>query len=338
MNRGIMSLSAVFFLAGCAHLEQAPLVYTSKTSFGIEVSTTSTESPGVNMTVGFKQLDAAYVPVAVARKCGSEKSGITKIEVELCMERTFHEIRMISGNSTELGLSPSESASESEALMSELNQKISSRESAMKEVDAKRDVFRAAEMALSDLEKRKAQFDKNEIEIRGLNEEINSAVSAEDEKIARRDRLAAENAGFSSLGGNANAFAEEKKKRETQLSDASQALMVSEKKYNDAQVEVEGVVKKMRTSRKDAYSVFGSFDSKGGADDDSASFQLGKIFATGVASQNISDGLSDMYKNRENSAQECFQVISGALKGADQEAAKKIRESLKEMLEICGRQ
>ncbi len=66
---------SVLLLGGCAHLEQAPLVYASKTSFGVDVSTASTENPGISMNLGYKQVDAAYVPVAVARKCNDGVAG-----------------------------------------------------------------------------------------------------------------------------------------------------------------------------------------------------------------------------------------------------------------------
>jgi hypothetical protein len=50
------------FLFGCTALEQAPLVYTSKQIVGIDVSAPTTESTGVTVSVGYKNVDAAYVP------------------------------------------------------------------------------------------------------------------------------------------------------------------------------------------------------------------------------------------------------------------------------------
>lgn len=336
MNSRITICSAALVLSGCAHLEQAPLVYTSKTSFGLEVSTTSTESPGISMIVGFKQVDAAYVPVAVARKCGSGEKGVSELEADLCEERSFHEIKMISGSSNEGGLSSIEQASESEALMSELNQKISSRESAMRDVESQRAVLNAKEEALFDLKKRKSEYDINLIDIRKLEEEISLAVEVDQDKVGRKNRLETENKNFlSSVGGSIDKYPDEEKKREDQIQNAKKALEDADKRHRNTQNEINAVVKKMRMSRMDSYSVFGSFDSKGRVTGDSSSFQLGKIFATGVASQSISSGLSEMYKNRDDSTQECFKTISGALNGADPDSAKKVREALKEMLMIC---
>ena len=51
--------SSIALLTGCAHLEQAPLVYSSKTTLGVEVSTASVEAPGLAIALGFRQIDAA---------------------------------------------------------------------------------------------------------------------------------------------------------------------------------------------------------------------------------------------------------------------------------------
>jgi len=39
-------------LLGCSPLQQAPLVYSSKVSVGVDVSATSTETPGAGVTIG----------------------------------------------------------------------------------------------------------------------------------------------------------------------------------------------------------------------------------------------------------------------------------------------
>ncbi len=60
------AVSLACLLAGCAGtIPQAPLVYVSKQSVGIDISTGMVESGGIAAHVGFRNLDAAYVPVAV---------------------------------------------------------------------------------------------------------------------------------------------------------------------------------------------------------------------------------------------------------------------------------
>lgn len=70
---------------GCAPLQQAPLAYTSKVAWGLDISSTTTETPGISMVVGYKAVDAAYVPVAVSKKCvaGSECTNDTYKLVKL---------------------------------------------------------------------------------------------------------------------------------------------------------------------------------------------------------------------------------------------------------------
>ncbi len=55
------------YLAGCAPLEQAPLLYTSTVTLGASTGVNANETPGFDFVFGYKQVDAAYVPVAVAK-------------------------------------------------------------------------------------------------------------------------------------------------------------------------------------------------------------------------------------------------------------------------------
>ncbi|MCI4588824.1 hypothetical protein MOK15_01700 [Sphingobium sp. BYY-5] len=56
-------------LGGCAQLPQAPLVYSSKLQVGLQLAAATADTPGTEFSFGMKSLDAAYVPVAVARPC-----------------------------------------------------------------------------------------------------------------------------------------------------------------------------------------------------------------------------------------------------------------------------
>jgi hypothetical protein len=53
--------------SGCAPLQQAPLVYSSKLVIGADISTPTSESPGVSVSLGVKSVDAAYVPIAISK-------------------------------------------------------------------------------------------------------------------------------------------------------------------------------------------------------------------------------------------------------------------------------
>lgn len=66
MNKYI--LTTTLLIGGCSPLQQAPLVYTSKQVLGIDISAPTTESTGFSMNLGFKNIDAAYVPLAVSKE------------------------------------------------------------------------------------------------------------------------------------------------------------------------------------------------------------------------------------------------------------------------------
>ena len=92
----IVALSIAVACTACSALDQAPLVYSSKTSVGIDVSGTSTENLGLSVSVGFKQVDAAYVPVAVAKPCDNDN----KDKNNKCNNKEY-EIVKLTGTSSE---------------------------------------------------------------------------------------------------------------------------------------------------------------------------------------------------------------------------------------------
>lgn len=60
-------LSLAFALGACAPLQQAPLVYTSGVTVGLKVGVSPAQADAFETVIGFKMLDAAYVPVAVSK-------------------------------------------------------------------------------------------------------------------------------------------------------------------------------------------------------------------------------------------------------------------------------
>ena len=66
-------------LAACAPLPQAALVYSSRVSFGVTVTSNPASASGATLSIGYDQLDAAYVPVSVA---GANKAGTSDLVLE----------------------------------------------------------------------------------------------------------------------------------------------------------------------------------------------------------------------------------------------------------------
>jgi len=79
MENGKLFVKAVFFglvvlMAGCANKD--PLLFVSKQTVGVEISTPSTTDQAINLVLGHKSLDAAYVPVVQAYDSTNQKINV----------------------------------------------------------------------------------------------------------------------------------------------------------------------------------------------------------------------------------------------------------------------
>ena len=74
-----MAVVGLMTLTACSPLPQAALVYSSRVSFGVTVTSAPASASGPTLSIGYDQLDAAYVPVSVA---GANKSGTTDLALE----------------------------------------------------------------------------------------------------------------------------------------------------------------------------------------------------------------------------------------------------------------
>ena len=86
--------------------------------------------------------------------------------------------------------------------------------------------------------------------------------------------------------------------------------------------------------KKDAYSVYGRFESSTRTNNDtkgiSAGIDLGKVFSTGVASQNLSSGLAEYYRQIGLAA--CYETVVNLAKTVSDAAV------VKQMLTACAAQ
>ena len=76
----VISISIGVALSGCQSVPQAGLVYSSNISVGVglKVSTADATAP-VDISVGYKQTDFAYVPVAVLTDRGVDQQRLEKV-------------------------------------------------------------------------------------------------------------------------------------------------------------------------------------------------------------------------------------------------------------------
>lgn len=309
---GIASLATL--LSGCAHLDQAPLVYSSKTTLGVEVSTASVEAPGLVLTLGFRQIDAAYVPVAVGRPCNPGVS--SKCESD------GYNLQIVSGRS-EAGSNNSGDvdADARRQRFESLTQQVA--EAARAASNADQRLLRAQgdeasiRQRLAESNARKLSYETQTALLPSLRAAAATGDPASEEVALVQERIRSIEAmqpegGISEL--------------ESGLENATAAVRAAESAHAEAAEQLKRVSLELRNAqqaieevkRYDSYSVFGSFETgtraglgsaaKGQEPSGDAGISLGKIFATGVASQNISDGLSRFYNSRALTA--CYDAVA----------------------------
>jgi hypothetical protein len=69
MTRIATLLLACASVAACAPLSQAGLVYASRGQAGVTIAAGTAETPGLDLNIGMKSSDFAYIPVVVGRPC-----------------------------------------------------------------------------------------------------------------------------------------------------------------------------------------------------------------------------------------------------------------------------
>lgn len=230
------------WMAGCAPLQQAPLVYSSKVVVGADVSTPTSEQPGVSISVGYKMVDAAYVPVAVAKSCESPRGANVKY-AQLSCESDIYGMKVVGGNVNGKNQSQTGS-SKADELKALINQRGELEVAKKSLEDKEKSIVNSSSAGMEEVASNKKLRDDLQLAV-GKLDEVNKKISQADP-------------------------------------DAVAAAINS----ND---------------RGDSYSVFGSFDSNTNANGDGSKasanvgVKLGKVFSTGIAAQNLTDGLGKQY-------------------------------------------
>ena len=290
MTRTVLSVCAAALLAtACAPLMQAPLVYSSKTQAGVNFTTTSAETPGVEISLGYKSLNTAYVPVAVARACESDDP--TK-----CIGDPYDVKPVRGGNDVTFGVKPTEqalaaamsSASDANIALTDaegtLKAKAAAYDTAQTLLVAARANREAKAKTLSDIPppptppadgspaqpdpnaaaRLAAQDDRDDAErvYKGAEEEAAKALIVKNLAQSDRDRAA------------------------TRLADAQAKVALVQRGLNESGTNL----------RTDALSVYGRFegraDTKKTSSEAVVSGVVGNDFSTGVASQYLAEGIA----------------------------------------------
>lgn len=291
-------------LSGCAPLQQAPLVYTSSHVVGVKLGVAPTQPESMEAVIGYKDLDAAYAPVAVSNPyLDKAMTSGNKYDKEL------YEIKEIYGiygtqasaeGATQL-LTKEESA-DMEAYFQRFSAMNKSKETSITDRKAKE-----SSQALLDL----ADQLKKDLAANGsctalvATDELKEGYSnilkcssgdAQADAANKYSKLQLEAKSYREFATDANAA--------KIASDNSEGLYQNDlKEFNDIKDRVRGALEKLASIQKrDAISVYGSFDADTGAEtakpqsvtdssvgDNGVKVKVGKVFSTGVAAQNVSE-------------------------------------------------
>jgi hypothetical protein len=266
--KGLWLTSAALLtsLGGCAPLSQASLVYTSAATLGVGVRAPSPEGSGVSLTVGYGQIDAAYVPVMVARPCPTNTP-------DTCTQAT-HPLQPIIGHNN---VDRSD-----KALDDSLNQ-------ARLAVETASQAVRRLEQAIDLTNQRQDERGRRLREAQEQNARANESVADGAPAPQRIDTTALE--------------AEIARDRDG-LPQLRADLETARTAERDAIAHYRGLVERVRSNnidvKDDAFSVFGSFNGSAGGNAPntqgagaSGNLTVGRAFSTGVASQHLTQGIRE---------------------------------------------
>lgn len=305
----------VFIVAGagvgCAPLQQAPLVYTSSHVIGVKIGVAPTQPESLEAVIGYKDLDAAYAPVAVSNPYLNEamKPG-NKYDKDLY---EIKEIYGIYGTQASAAGASNLLTGEESADMQVYFERFSAKENAAKTAGN-------AKLAWVEAQNLKTLAD-------GLKEEPRTGVcklflstdtlkdsyqnlfgcstaDAQGEVVRKYSLLSNSDKTYDAIGKEQG----EAKDVYDKANEASQRAITNFALVSD---KVKGALEKLASIQKrDAISVYGSFDADTGAEtakplsvptkegvsgtksgdtDNGVKVKVGKVFSTGVAAQNVSE-------------------------------------------------
>lgn len=264
-------LVSVSLLAACYPMEQAPLVYSSKVQMGVHLSGGTTDTPGVELSIGYKDFDIAMVPVAVAKHCAA-------VDQSDCISTIYHMQTVLGDRSN---------SSNDEPIQTQLddykNQELAA-------IEKERELGEK----YSNLSKQLADFKK----WKQLDDEINATGITPEEQLTKT-QLRDEIGDYSKF--DIDAKTNESGILKTGLDAATSTISAAREGQKRLEVSLTG---SHNLGRKDALSVFGSFDGDANAGTDtqnknaSGKLAVGKVFATGIAAQIYADAQKEAVINQ----------------------------------------
>ena len=310
-----MATAIICALSGCTALPQSALIYTSRSTVGVSLTSNPASSSGITLSAGVDIMDAAYVPVAVTSK--AREGGSTEQQVTL-----------IKGN-----YGSSDGKKDPEKLTRDNKQKIEDYVRALNRVTTLSLQADALSKVQKDIDSLRATHNDAVSKLSALTG--TTTASQTDLDNARSAEKTANNA--------LNDKTQQYPSLEANLKFATDKLQEAKANANEKLTAAAEAAGLLQQDKSDAYSVYGRFDgnvSSGtavaapadGKPVPSASVALlaGKIFSTGVASQNLTEAAKIEATTR--SFTECIATASTAAAGlSDQDTYKR------NLLDTCMR-
>jgi hypothetical protein len=293
----LIAAAIAFGASACAPLAQAPLVYSSKLSGGLDLSATSTESPGLSLNLGYKSVDAAYVPVAVSQQCafnGSNAAVCDPSKLPVQIVRASNSILDSNRPADQAQESAGKAVADADAIL----------QNKTADFDSKKATFDADTRKAADLDLARTAL-----------AQINAVSNADPAaKKTVQDRVDAAQDAQNKIQADTVAF-----------QSAQVARAAAQKEWDVARSRVQSELNSsMQNERGDAFSVFGSFNSKSdvaakGPNDTTVGLGVGKVFSTGLASQYLTENIKTVYvTNCLDAANKAVDKINASTLTADQ--------------------
>lgn len=289
---------SLLVLAGCAPVDQAALVYASKVQVGIHAGSGTAEQPGVELSLGYKQHDVAFVPVMAGRHCPKDAD---------CTDPA-HAMAIILGQNmvTDQSSEGDQGLADAKADLESAKAAYEKARADLDKADQDASQYRAA---LGKLKRSSAPSEDEPGADAGADAPAGDQASEGEEDTEDAAKIAAaEKALDDQLGALADLRAnrEVARSRVESAADRYATLQQIDRKLEDGD------------RKTDALSVYGRFN--GASDTGIASEQngmkveLGKIFSTGIAAQNLTQGMS------RATCLEAGLALVAATKGGDADA------------------
>jgi hypothetical protein len=303
--------------AGCYPLEQAPLVYASRTQMGVNVSAGTPDNPGLELSIGYKGVDAALVPVMVAKHCPN-------VSIEQCDKLTYALQKILGTNSV------GDESSVDSARINELQGAIGVHRA---EVTRLEDDLQRIKSQVADLDRLQSQLQAftNErqtiVESQARDVNDNDPATPVEDRTPRLQEIDRQIQDLNSKLSTRAELTAAQSSRETEIANAKSRLAEDRNRLTELQ---NRRAQSSKDEKEDALSVFGSFDGNATGNNSSAGLGVGKVFSTGVASQHLTQGMGRASAVAVRA--KCIQTVADVAKALPDEPKAKL---LAQIGEIC---